>query len=1813
MHLPFRRWVSLGMGSLLALSMVGVPGAPAAAEEEVGSVTALAPGDPNVLVFHGPAAEQDDPVAQATAAIEELGAANGFEVDASSDPAVFTAENLANYRSVVFLAAEGATLSEEQEAALQAYIRAGNGFVGVRDAAKAQEDSSWFTDLIGARPAGITRVPEAVETVTANGPNPANEPPARLIDGDLGTKWLAFAPTGLITVTLAEPTVITEYALGSANDSADRDPQDWTLEGSTDGTTWVPLDSRTGEDFPQRFQLRTFDIADNTTPYQHYRLTISRNSGATATQMAEFQLFTPEPVGEPEPEIPAQEAVIDVLDRQHPATDGLPLTWTRTDKWTNWEESPVGEVHTLAQLEEKTYDPGDGANGAFHPISWCRDFDGGRSFYTGMGGTAESYSEDMFRSHLTGAILWTTGMVRGDCKATIGSNYQIERLTAQNQTGELDQIGEPHGLTVEPESGKVFYVGKAACPSGPIVPWEDPNVGLGCGTIHQYDPETDEVKLLTTLDVMGNRGSGSELVKNEEGLLGIVTDPNFTENGWIYVYWMPHESIDRERRVGLRTVSRLTYDSEAETLDQATRVDLLQWETQIHSCCHAGGGMAFDDAGNLYIGSGDSNSSQGSEGYSGNNWTEEYAGISFQDARRTSGNTNDLNGKIIRIHPEDDGTYTIPEGNLFTGEEEGGGLTRPEIYIMGVRNIARLQIDADTDWLTAGWVGPDAGSPSPIWGPAKYDTAHIITSAGNQGWPFCMGNNQPYRNRSNEDASIPTNWYDCENLENTSPRNTGLVDIPDSRTNMIWYSPSGGGPVFPLRDDGSGIPTYEPGDQTFTEPWIRGGGQAVMSGPTYRSSQVDPDSDIAWPSYWEGKWLLGDQSNPNNRLAVTVDPDTVGEEGAQPVFAEDIRSIIRAGGGSSALQSWMDAKFGADGALYMLDYAGGFFSLHNNQKLIRINYTGGPATPEPAAVVRASGDDPMTYEFNGSRSGGVSWAWDFGDGATSTEANPTHTYAEEGDYTATLTVTYADGETSTTTAAVSIGGYVPLFDGTAESLEDWEQAGPGEFVLTPEGNLRTTGGLGMLWYAGQEFGDFSLRLQFRDMSPGSGYSNSGVFTRFPDPRTPLEQRPEGRCDTLGAAATQPAWVAIYCGHEIQIYDGPTGEPQKTGSVYNFDPIGLAQANPTPKGEWNDYEIRVEGQTYTMIRNGVVINTFENAPGQQSSRGSDPSTTLRQFASGFIGLQNHGNNDVMEFRKIAIRELNEGKPTILATATPANGVAPLGVTFTGTATDPQDQQLTYSWDFNGDGTEDANTLSADFTYAAAGTYIARLTVTDTDGNSAVAIVSVTVEAAPPPGCEDVIGPNDEFEGTELSECRWTVVRENPSGYRVEDGALQIDTLTGEVLEAPNLVLQPAPAGDFEASTRVTFSTSSTGHQAGMLMYADPANYDKVVFVNKGGGVRWIEHTRVINNQFQLDAPFNTGPLPADFPATFSLRMARDGDMIRAYYSVDGTEWIEVGQARTAAGLDEAQIGLLALRGPSGAPVDTATFDWFRVTGDEEPTDTTAPTVTATLNPAAPNGNGGYYTGPVSVTLAGADDSPGAVNVEYRVNGGDWTAYTTPVSISADGDSTVEYRATDAAGNVSAVGSSVVKFDATNPVVTVMGVTNGASYAQSANAVVSFAGTDATSGMAATTAMLDGQVFTSGTTVNFADLAVGQHSLVITSTDNAGNVTTSTVNFTVTAVSSETTFDSISELMDSYMAIDRLNPRVAASLQDRLDRAQAGADAGSEERAMNYLRQFVARAKNQVKGDAQDIEVRNELVAMAEELIARYQALEDAENA
>jgi len=108
-----------------------------------------------------------------------------------------------------------------------------------------------------------------------------------------------------------------------------------------------------------------------------------------------------------------QQATVRVTDRVHPSTRDLPEVWTRTDEWYDYQRNPRADVHVLADLQESSYS--GGTMGSDHPIAWCRQFDGGRTWYTGMGHTQESFSDPAFRSHLAGGILWAAGKVSGDC------------------------------------------------------------------------------------------------------------------------------------------------------------------------------------------------------------------------------------------------------------------------------------------------------------------------------------------------------------------------------------------------------------------------------------------------------------------------------------------------------------------------------------------------------------------------------------------------------------------------------------------------------------------------------------------------------------------------------------------------------------------------------------------------------------------------------------------------------------------------------------------------------------------------------------------------------------------------------------------------------------------------------------------------------------------------------------------------------------------------------------------------------------------------------------------------------------------------------------------------------------------------------------------------------------------------------------------------------------------------------------------------------------------------------------------------------
>ena len=172
--------------------------------------------------------------------------------------------------------------------------------------------------------------------------------------------------------------------------------------------------------------------------------------------------------------------------------------------------------------------------------------------------------------------------------------------------------------------------------------------------------------------------------------------------------------------------------------------------------------------------------------------------------------------------------------------------------------------------------------------------------------------------------------------------------------------------------------------------------------------------------------------------------------------------------------------------------------------------------------------------------------------------------------------------------------WITLFDGT--SLDAWTQAGPGDFVLEPDGSMRSRGGMGLFYFAEQSFRDYVLEL---DWKVGKHAANSGVFLRFPETTDP--------------------WVAVNEGYEIQI-DNSRDPDHVTGSVYSFSPPFQVNANPTD--DWNTYRIEVTGQRYQVWLNDEKINDFF---GDRSREGH-------------IGLQNHDDSSKVWFRNIRIKKL-----------------------------------------------------------------------------------------------------------------------------------------------------------------------------------------------------------------------------------------------------------------------------------------------------------------------------------------------------------------------------------------------------------------------------------------------------------------------------------------------------------------------------------------------------------------------------------------------
>ncbi|MEU0146122.1 PQQ-dependent sugar dehydrogenase [Streptomyces sp. NPDC006288] len=481
---------------------------------------------------------------------------------------------------------------------------------------------------------------------------------------------------------------------------------------------------------------------------------------------------------------------------------------------------------------------------------------------------------------------------------------------------------------------------------------------------------------------------------DEEGLQGVGVDPGFTTNRFVYLYYAPKLSTpsgdapadgsaaDFAPFNGVNRLSRFVLKTDG-TLDAASEKQVLDVPASRGLCCHVGGDIDFDAQGNLYLSTGDDSNPFASDGYTPID--ERPTRNPAYDAQRSAGNTNDLRGKVLRIKVASDGSYSVPAGNLFA---PGTAKTRPEIYAMGFRNPFRMTVDKPTGTVYLGDYGPDAGTASATRGPAGQVEFNRITKAGNFGWPYCTGRNDAY---VDYDFATSTSGaaFSCSAPRNTSPNNTGLTDLPPVQPAWIPY-------------DGGSVPEFGSGSES------------PMGGPVYHYDAAST-SEVKFPESFDGDFFAGEFGRKWIKRIEQADDGTVQSINAFPWQGTQV----------------MDMAFGPDGALYVLDYGTGYFNGDENSAVYRIeNVSGGRSPLAQASADRTSGKSPLAVQFSSAGTTDpdgdpLTYAWKFGDGGTSTAADPAHTYTANGQYTAELTVSDGTGRTATASVTVTVGNTAP--------------------------------------------------------------------------------------------------------------------------------------------------------------------------------------------------------------------------------------------------------------------------------------------------------------------------------------------------------------------------------------------------------------------------------------------------------------------------------------------------------------------------------------------------------------------------------------------------------------------------------------------------------------------------------------------------------------------------------------------------------------------------------------------------------------------
>jgi cytochrome c len=430
------------------------------------------------------------------------------------------------------------------------------------------------------------------------------------------------------------------------------------------------------------------------------------------------------------------------------------------------------------------------------------------------------------------------------------------------------------------------------------------------GNLKYYDGAAKTVKIIGTISVHALPSS-----QDDNGLMGVVFDPNYETNRWIYLWYSPkqlyqHDNVTTGGQNRQLRLARFTLKSD-NSLDMASEKSLIKILASKTDTWHSGGPMQFDAYGDLWIAIGnnslDLDPTACNTGGSVLSQTDSSA-----SAEWGSSNTHSMRGGFIRIHPDDAAPkgYTIPKGNF--GEywadqfDKQGNATLaaqyrdtskvlPEVYVKGERSNFSCAVHPTKRWLAWGTVNYNSSSD-------EYNiTDHPIFS----GFPYFMADNQPTCTHG-KSADKPTN---------NSKFNSGVVDLPPAIGGTLNYS-------------------------TTKE-------NVAIGGPIY---SFDPslDYDYKFPPHFDNHWFVGSYAS-SHYYVVTVDASGSPLKASGSMLKLDQTGLLK----NASFRNYLQSTFGKDGALYFLNYDGQTYGAPSDPGVVRVIYKGSCHVPVSARKVVA--------------------------------------------------------------------------------------------------------------------------------------------------------------------------------------------------------------------------------------------------------------------------------------------------------------------------------------------------------------------------------------------------------------------------------------------------------------------------------------------------------------------------------------------------------------------------------------------------------------------------------------------------------------------------------------------------------------------------------------------------------------------------------------------------------------------------------------------------------------------------------------------